>query len=71
MGLCYQTHSDDKFAYPGKGGNCVSCHDRQADIVMMGYAETNADILLCASCATQLSRKLLEDICAVLGDRHG
>ena len=41
-----------------------------AEIRMNSYAEEGW-ICLCSSCATQLARKLLEDLCDILGDRHG
>lgn len=50
---------------------CTACHDTTADIMMRCYAKNNEDLLLCVMCATQLARKLLEDICATNGDRYG
>lgn len=57
--------------FPERLGDCVDC-DKPADILMMGYAEEEAAIELCAEHATQLARKLLEDICALSpSGRHG
>lgn len=50
---------------------CSACEKRKAEIEMIGYAERPAALCLCQSCALQLSRKLLEDLCALDGDRHG
>ena len=50
---------------------CTSCHKKKIEIVMEGYAEGLARVALCKTCATQLARKLLEDICEMEGDRHG
>jgi len=43
---------------------------KQGEIAMRGYS-ANTDLVLCRSCALQLARKLLEDLCALNGDRHG
>lgn len=50
---------------------CVACKTRLAEIYMWGYAQKHAHIILCPPCALQLARKLLEDLCAVEGDRSG
>lgn len=50
---------------------CCSCEKKQAEIAMIGYAENNENIVLCKDCATQLARKLLEDVCDLNGDRYG
>lgn len=44
-----------------------------AQIEMHSYAHNGALILLCGDCATQLARKLLEDVCELRtkGGRHG
>jgi len=52
----------------------AATHPRNApppavEIIMWGYAE--GDVALCRSCALQLARKLLEDLCELAGDRHG
>lgn len=52
-------------------GDCAQCNKRPIEIVMNGYAADNSDIQVCKECATQLARKLLEDICDLNGDRHG
>ena len=54
------------------GQTCVECENEPSTIWMRGYATNHADILLCAGCAMQLARKLLEDICEVAtkGGRH-
>ncbi len=48
---------------------CGACGKVWAEITMWGYAEANLE--LCTSCALQLGRKLLEDICVFHGGRHG
>lgn len=48
---------------------CSGSRMEQATILMWGYGET--DLELCTKCATQLARKLLEDVCACNGARHG
>jgi hypothetical protein len=48
---------------------CASC-DRRAEIVMRCYTYGD-DVLVCRHHALQLSRKLLEDLCDIDGDRHG
>jgi hypothetical protein len=50
---------------------CVHCERRRAEIVMWLYAVDQREILLCPHCALQLSRKLLQDLCAVEGERKG
>jgi hypothetical protein len=42
-----------------------------AEIEMRGYAEHEKTIFVCKTCAIQLARKLLEDLCELEGDRHG
>ena len=49
---------------------CVAC-GKQAYIFIHNYAEDFSDIFLCKFDALQLSRKLIEDICDLEGDRHG
>jgi hypothetical protein len=49
---------------------CPSCSKKPSEIVMFGYCG-DAGIVLCRSCALQLARKLLEDLCELDGDRHG
>ena len=49
---------------------CTGC-DKEAEILMHGYADNRADIRLCRMCALQLSRKLLDDLCEPAGDRNG
>ena len=51
------------------GGFCLQDCSRPGEIVMIGYAES--EIRLCRQHALQLARKLLEDLCALDGDRHG
>lgn len=48
-----------------KCGACGSIHPK----IMIGMYSKN-DIYLCQYCATQLARKLLEDICDLEGGRH-
>ncbi len=52
---------------------CVSCGVERAQIQMTGFAEDESDVVVCPDCALQLTRKLSEDLCAVLskGGRHG
>ena len=59
------TESDGVF-----GVKCGCC-DNVATVLMWNYAESEARILLCRHHALQLSRKLLEDLCELAGDRHG
>ena len=49
---------------------CPSCETEGAEIMMLSYVR-GREIILCRGCALQLSRKLLEDLCALDGDRHG
>lgn len=54
--------------------NCDGCGKVLAAIEMHGYSEgKGGSSALCASCALQLARKLLEDLCELLtvGGRHG
>jgi hypothetical protein len=44
---------------------CNGCKDGYGNILMHGYAEKKAHILLCVDCAKQLCRKLMEDICDI------
>ena len=50
---------------------CTGCEKRKASLYYLGYAEDQAFVFLCAFCATQLARKILEDVCDLNGDRHG
>jgi len=45
------------------GNKCTNCGKPKAEILMTGYAADDANLLLCPFCATQLARKLLEDLC--------
>ena len=57
--------------YAPRCAQCEGEEDRAAEIVMHGYAENGADVVLCRQCALQLTRKLAEDLCEVIdGDRH-
>jgi hypothetical protein len=58
---------ETQLAVPAK---CTGC-EKQAEIFMTGYAENSSNLVLCRACALQLSRKLLEDLCELAGDRHG
>jgi len=50
---------------------CIAC-DSAATILMNGYAEKGSDVVVCDQHATQLSRKLLEDLSETVGGgRHG
>ena len=53
--------------------NYVKCEcGRRATINMIGYLRNNESMYLCDKCATQLARKLLEDLCdSVYKARHG
>lgn len=58
----------DHFA---ENARCETCHKNLVEISMQGYAEYTSDISLCIGCATQLARKLLEDLCVyACGGRH-
>ncbi len=50
---------------------CTACGKRPGPIQMRSYTES--DLFLCADCALQLSRKILEDLCELLtrGGRRG
>lgn len=52
---------------------CTSCNKELAQIEMHGFADKTANLLLCADCAMQLARKLMEDLCALItkSGRHG
>jgi hypothetical protein len=50
---------------------CDACHQRAVAIHIHGYASDDAVMDICQCCALQLARKLLEDLCDLLGDRHG
>jgi hypothetical protein len=51
---------------------CTACDKRKGEIHIRGYAERMADLCLCLNCATQLARKLLEDLSVYTpGGRHG
>lgn len=52
-------------------GDSQCCCGGPAEIVMHGYAENRRDLSICRRCALQLARKLIEDLCALDGDRHG
>jgi len=60
----------DKALTKSSSDNCVFCNKNKAEIVMWGYAYRQ-DIEVCKSCAIQLARKLLEDICDLGGDKCG
>jgi hypothetical protein len=45
------------------------CHECNAPATILYISHFT--ILLCTNCAIQVSRKLLEDVCALKGDRHG
>ena len=45
---------------------CDACRKVNAALEMHGYSERSSNICLCAECALQLSRKLLEDLCELL-----
>lgn len=65
-----------KFSMPEEFGPKVACSacprpKRLAEIMMREYADNYENIFLCRDCALQLSRKLLEDLCELAGDRHG
>ena len=49
-----------------RGGRCHEC---KAPATILYISEH--EFLLCRDCAIQVSRKLLEDVCALRGDRHG
>lgn len=49
---------------------CCVCKE-PAVIVMRGYSEGCSFIYLCPLDALQLIRKLSEDVCEHIGDRHG
>lgn len=49
---------------------CRAC-EKPAQVVMWGYAASEANIEVCEFHAKQLARKLLEDVCHLAGDRHG
>ena len=56
--------------------SCPVCNKRPARIWMRNYAQlvgdnVCGDLILCDYCALQLSRKLIEDLCELAGDRHG
>ena len=57
----------------GEIPSCTAECGEEAEILMECYAAHSARIMLCANCAKQLARKLLEDICAseTPGGRHG
>lgn len=56
---------------------CPLCEQDGCDIWMRGYgcdieSKETHDVLLCRDCATQLARKILEDICEFTkGGRNG
>ncbi len=58
---------ESKLAIPT---TCTGC-EKEAEILVHGYAENTSDLRLCRMCALQLSRKLLDDLCELAGDRHG
>jgi hypothetical protein len=60
-------------AGPNAQRNCDACGKAPAALEMHGYSEGASNICLCAECALQLARKLLEDLCALLTKkgRHG
>jgi len=54
----------------GEIPKCVCC-ERPSQVAMIGYAESSQLVVLCSFHALQLSRKILEDLCELAGDRHG
>lgn len=53
-----------------KQNYCQQC-SKKAEIIMTGYSTNDGLVQVCRSCALQLARKLLEDVCDLDGDRHG
>ena len=58
-------------------GPCTGCGKARPEIAMVGFAQHTAEnlgeIAVCADCAMQLARMLLEDLCEIrtAGGRHG
>jgi hypothetical protein len=51
---------------------CQQCLKKaEIMIIMTGYSTDDVLVQVCRSCALQLARKLLEDVCDLDGDRHG
>jgi len=52
---------------------CTGCRKCPGPIWMVGYADDGAGLFLCADCAMQLVRKIMEDLCELrtMGGRHG
>ena len=56
-------------ALPIHFGPCMNC-ENPSEILIHGYVSSE-QILICRFHALQLARILLEDVCAIEGDRHG
>lgn len=52
-------------------GICRACEKFPSELIYNSYTGNDEDIILCRHCSLQLSRKILEDLCDLDGDRHG
>lgn len=70
-----EDHPEGSLAYWGPPKYCCYCDsDDPAEAVIMlnGFAEDDARVLLCVECAQQMARMLMEDMCVYTkGGRHG